>query len=316
MQKGPEAKDAAKPIAGDPLADEGYLAALIAQVTDRPIDEVWRRWRRELEHLGANVGDAMREAKVEPYTWSDRLVEFYQTTDAFLYESIVWSRTDIKEAMRDWIVALLARREAAPLRILVYGDGPGFDSLRLAQAGHKVTYFEVGQNGNRFARQLFADAKADVEIARADLPLADEAYDAVVCLDVLEHVPDPEVMVSSLSRAIRPGGYLIVHAPFWLIHPSCGTHLRSNLRLSGEWRRLYGVQGLVPVDAQLFWNPLALQKVGGGHAPPAPSWAAWGRIRLGGWLLRRARITPAIHMAAYFTLFRPRSRFPARSAKD
>ena len=35
-------------------------------------------------------------------------------------------------------------------------------------------------------------------------------FDAVTCMELLEHVPDPEVMLASLAALVRPGGDVIV----------------------------------------------------------------------------------------------------------
>jgi SAM-dependent methyltransferase len=43
--------------------------------------------------------------------------------------------------------------------------------------------------------------------------LADESYDAAICLDVLEHVPDPCRALRETSRILAPGGLLILSVP-------------------------------------------------------------------------------------------------------
>ncbi len=40
-----------------------------------------------------------------------------------------------------------------------------------------------------------------------------ETYDSVVCLEVLEHVPDPFKAVSEISRVLKKGGVLILSVP-------------------------------------------------------------------------------------------------------
>jgi SAM-dependent methyltransferase len=47
----------------------------------------------------------------------------------------------------------------------------------------------------------------------ADLPLPDDAVDAVVLLDVLEHVPDPAAVLTEIHRVLRPGGSLVLSVP-------------------------------------------------------------------------------------------------------
>lgn len=47
-----------------------------------------------------------------------------------------------------------------------------------------------------------------------DIPEPDASFDAVLCTEVLEHVPDPVRAVEELARLVRPGGLLILSAPF------------------------------------------------------------------------------------------------------
>jgi len=46
------------------------------------------------------------------------------------------------------------------------------------------------------------------------IPLPDHAVDAVLCTEVFEHIPDPVLAVREFNRLIKPGGYLIITAPF------------------------------------------------------------------------------------------------------
>jgi SAM-dependent methyltransferase len=46
------------------------------------------------------------------------------------------------------------------------------------------------------------------------IPVADNSFDAVLCSEVLEHVPDPRAALLELARVLRPGGQLILTAPF------------------------------------------------------------------------------------------------------
>lgn len=46
------------------------------------------------------------------------------------------------------------------------------------------------------------------------IPVPDASFDAVLCTEVLEHVPYPIKALEELTRVLRPGGQLIVTAPF------------------------------------------------------------------------------------------------------
>lgn len=46
------------------------------------------------------------------------------------------------------------------------------------------------------------------------IPRPDQSFDAILCSEVLEHVPDPVAALKELARLTRSGGQLILTAPF------------------------------------------------------------------------------------------------------
>lgn len=47
-----------------------------------------------------------------------------------------------------------------------------------------------------------------------DVPFADGRFDSIVCNAVLEHVPDISIVMSELTRILKPGGIFIAGVPF------------------------------------------------------------------------------------------------------
>jgi SAM-dependent methyltransferase len=71
----------------------------------------------------------------------------------------------------------------------------------------------------------FAGRREHVDVfgTALSLPFRDRAFDAVVSFEVLEHVPDTGAMLGELARLVRPGGTLVLTAPFlWGEH--CQPH--------------------------------------------------------------------------------------------
>lgn len=54
------------------------------------------------------------------------------------------------------------------------------------------------------------DIIADIE----DIPIKEGTYDAVLCVEVLEHVKNPNVALKEIYRVLKKGGTLILTAPF------------------------------------------------------------------------------------------------------
>jgi ubiquinone/menaquinone biosynthesis C-methylase UbiE len=57
-------------------------------------------------------------------------------------------------------------------------------------------------------------AKLDVVSDIAALPAPDRSFEAVLCAEVLEHVPDPVRVLGEIARVLKPGGVLLLTAPF------------------------------------------------------------------------------------------------------
>lgn len=60
---------------------------------------------------------------------------------------------------------------------------------------------------------------SDIVAALDELPVADAAFDGVLCTEVLEHVRHPEAVLGELQRILVPGGRLCLTVPFvWPLH--------------------------------------------------------------------------------------------------
>lgn len=59
------------------------------------------------------------------------------------------------------------------------------------------------------------------------IPEPDSSFDAIMCIEVLERVPDPIQAIKELSRLLKPNGQFIVTAPFCSVTHFSPYHFSS-----------------------------------------------------------------------------------------
>jgi SAM-dependent methyltransferase len=105
------------------------------------------------------------------------------------------------------------------------------------------------------------------------IPLPDASVDTAMLTEVLEHCPDPEIVLREVRRVLRPGGFLFLTVPFiWPIHCVPYDEFRYT---PFSLRRILESVG--------FPNP-SIEATGGRHAVLA--------VVLGLWVRRRPLTSP------------------------
>lgn len=152
------------------------------------------------------------------------------------------------------------------LRIVDVGCGGGLIAEPLARMGAAVTAIDAGQK-NIAAAGAHAKAQGlaiDYRFAAAaDLAKARERFDAVLSLEVLEHVADRAAFIKDCAALVKPGGILIlatlnrtaksfllgvVAAEYVLRWLPRGTHHWRKFPKQEELSRLLERGGMKPVD--------------------------------------------------------------------
>ena len=95
-------------------------------------------------------------------------------------------------------------------KVLDVGCGGGILSEAMARAGAAVTALDAAEAVIAEAGAHAARSGLQIDYRCALLEdMADEydgRFDAVTCMELLEHVPDPARLVADCARALRPGG--------------------------------------------------------------------------------------------------------------
>ena len=160
--------------------------------------------------------------------------------------------------------------------VLDVGCGGGLLSEALAGAGASVTAIDLAPALLDVARLHLHESGLSVDYRQVTVEdLAETgppSFDAITCMEMLEHVPDPESVIAACSRLLKPGGKLflstlnrtpiafgaaIIGAEYLMRLLPRGTHHYAQFIKPSELAAALRRQGLDLIDlAGIAWNPL------------------------------------------------------------
>ncbi|MCD9096615.1 bifunctional 2-polyprenyl-6-hydroxyphenol methylase/3-demethylubiquinol 3-O-methyltransferase UbiG [Luteimonas fraxinea] len=99
-------------------------------------------------------------------------------------------------------------------RILDVGCGGGLLSEALAQRSARVTAIDLAEDLVKVAKLhgLESGVQVDYRVQSVEALAAEQpgSFDAVTCMEMLEHVPDPASILKACATLLKPGGSLFV----------------------------------------------------------------------------------------------------------
>jgi 2-polyprenyl-6-hydroxyphenyl methylase / 3-demethylubiquinone-9 3-methyltransferase len=109
----------------------------------------------------------------------------------------------------DWIEGLAALNGK---RVLDVGCGGGILAEAMARLGASVKGIDLAEKSLKVAQLhgLESGVKVDYEaISAEDLAAREPAsFDVVTCMEMLEHVPDPNATIAACAQLAKPGGWV------------------------------------------------------------------------------------------------------------
>lgn len=182
--------------------------------------------------------------------------------------------------IRDQVAAHYERDSRAPkplagLRVLDIGCGGGLLSEPMARMGAEVVGADASETNIEVARIHAAQSGVSVdyraETAEA-LAEAGERFDVVLNMEVVEHVADVDLFISSCASMVKPGGLMfvatinrtlkaaalaIIGAEYVLRWLPRGTHQYEKLVRPEELERPLSAAGMLVIGRTgVFYSPL------------------------------------------------------------
>lgn len=162
------------------------------------------------------------------------------------------------KARYDECVRLLTQETGSlkGLRVLDVGCGDGVLTWRLSQAGAHACGVDLSEIAIRYARQQHARYKSDAEFFVSscyDMPFPEGHFDAIISSEVIEHVQEPQKLLSEINRVLKRDGVAIISTPVrFTEHPADKMHVTE--WFPSEFQRLVSI--IFPVNSLVFSHPL------------------------------------------------------------
>ncbi len=160
--------------------------------------------------------------------------------------------------------------------MLDVGCGGGILSESMARRGATVTGIDLGEKALKVAKLHKLESGVDVEYRLVSAEtLAEErpqSFDIVTCMEMLEHVPDPALVIRACAHLVKPGGwvffstlnrnaksylYAVIGAEYVLNLLPRGTHEYARFIKPSELARMVRETPLEVADLTgMSYNPL------------------------------------------------------------
>lgn len=98
--------------------------------------------------------------------------------------------------------------------VLDIGCGGGILCEAMAQQGARVTGIDMAEQSLKVARMHLHESELEVDYQFSTIEAfaekQTEKYDIITCLEMLEHVPDPDSIIASATTLLKPDGQLFL----------------------------------------------------------------------------------------------------------
>lgn len=117
---------------------------------------------------------------------------------------------------KEQLASVFVRHCKTAARVLDFGCGPGFLGEHLIKKGYRVAFTDLAQESlNDISRRLRQNPSFLGAFQADELLSRDRRFDAVLAIELLEHLPDAELehIMNSVRAVMQPQALLMVTTP-------------------------------------------------------------------------------------------------------
>ena len=151
---------------------------------------------------------------------------------------------------------VLSMLKGKKLHILELGCGNGYFSKELSDEGHEVTATDLSESAIEIAKSNFPQARfirSDIYDLGDNAALPKSYFDAIISLEVIEHLQYPKEMLRVAKKHLKHGGKLIISTPYH------GYFKNLALSILNKWDNHFSV--MWDVGHVKFFSPVTLKQM-------------------------------------------------------
>lgn len=180
-----------------------------------------------------------------------------------------------------WLERTLAKLPAGG-RILDAGAGERqYERFcpHLRYVAQDFSGYDGAGDGKALQPGAWDQSRLDIVCDIVSVPEPDASFDAVMCVEVLEHLPDAIPAVREMSRLLKPGGHLVLTAPFCSLTHFSPYHFTTGFNRYWYERHLPEAGlSIVEIEPNGNWFELVAQELR--RAPEVAGKYAGGKLSL------------------------------------
>lgn len=184
--------------------------------------------------------------------------KWFKNTSQYLFELSEVHSFPARKKLTSFIVKFCKKNNLT--RIADFGGGIGEDAIALATAGFTTTLAELDSKTFDFAKWRIKNRGLSVKLITVwnNEPFKIK-YDAIVCLEVLQHLTSPLSVAKHFYRHLRDGGFLITTTHF--NNPKYKMALKQNYHLEKTFEKDLEKIGFRPYTKKYLWGKSKTKKM-------------------------------------------------------